>query len=84
MTFFIRGGETASLNVPLGKYEIYYAHGDTWVGAKYLFGDDTEYYKADDVFNFYQDDGCVYGWDIELYRQSGGNLSTEEISASEF
>lgn len=84
MTFFIRGGETASINVPLGKYEIYYAHGDTWIGTKYLFGDDTKYYKADDVFNFYQDDNCVYGWDIELYRQSGGNLSTEEISANEF
>lgn len=84
LTFFVRAGETVEIDVPLGKYTLYYATGETWYGESILFGESTLYYKADDVFDFYEADGFVNGWTIELYAQVNGNLSTESIDSSEF
>lgn len=84
ISFFVRGGETADLDVPLGTYFLYYAAGDSWQGETDVFGESTRYFKADDVFDFYESDGYVNGWTVELYAQSSGNLSTESIDPSEF
>lgn len=84
MAFYIRGGESAECEVPLGTYEIKYACGETWYGVNDLFGSKTSYAKADDTFRFYEEDGYVNGWTIELYLQTNGNLETMPISAFEF
>lgn len=84
ISFFVHGGETAEIDVPLGTYSLYYAVGDSWQGIEDLFGESTRYFKADDVFDFYESDGYVNGWTVELYTQSNGNLSTESIDPSEF
>ena len=84
ISFFVHGGETAEIDVPLGAYSLYYAVGDTWQGVEDLFGESTHFFKADDVFDFYESDGYVNGWTVELYTQSSGNLSTESIDPSEF
>lgn len=42
-TIYLRGGENASITVPLGTYEIKYAAGETWYGEEELFGKNTMY-----------------------------------------
>lgn len=84
MAFYIRGGESAECEVPLGTYEIKYACGETWYGANDLFGSKTSYAKADETFRFYEEGGYVNGWTIELYLQTNGNLETIQISAFDF
>lgn len=83
--FYIRGGDTVDIDVPLGIYQLRYASGSSWYGVDHLFGDRTSYYKADDFFDCCEDDDCmVSGWSVELYLQDNGNLKTEEISPLEF
>jgi hypothetical protein len=84
LSFFVRAGMSAEVEVPLGTYELSYAYGTYWYGVKYLFGDDTLCAKADDVFEFTQDDDYVYGWTVELYLQTDGNLDFDFIDADEF
>lgn len=84
MGFYVDGGRSTEVLVPLGEYEIYYASGDTWYGLKHKFGSKTVYSKCDDIFDF-ADDGYEYtGWTIELYKQYNGNLDVDEINESEF
>lgn len=79
-SFFIRGGETLDVNLPIGSYVVKYAYGDTWYGRDYLFGEDTGYSKADEVLEFYHGQGYV----IELIQQLNGNLHTTAIDESQF
>jgi hypothetical protein len=87
--FYVRGGDTVTVDVPLGCYTLSYATGSVWRGTQYLFGvsgvdGETRYYKADDIFEFYADESYTYGWTVELYEQQNGNLSTTEINENEF
>lgn len=82
--FFVYGGTEVNLEVPLGHYDLVYAYGHNWFGQSDIFGEETIYSKADETFLFYQDDGYVNGWTVELYLQTNGNLEVEEIPASEF
>lgn len=84
MAFYVRGGTNVECEVPLGTYIIKYACGETWYGQYDLFGSKTSYAKADETFRFYEDDGYVNGWTIELYSQINGNLQTVTIDPSEF
>ena len=86
LRFFVHGGETAEVEVPLGEYSLYYASGNTWYGSPSLFGSETLYKKATDLFDFYvdEDDGSVCGWTVELYLQANGNLGSVPISSNEF
>ena len=77
-------GESAEILVPLGKYLIYYATGNTWYGKKSLFGDDTSYYQCDGTFDFYADGDYYMGYTLELYPQIDGNLETSPIPATDF
>lgn len=52
LTVFIRGGETVSLEAPLGVFIVKYASGAEWYGYDYLFGPKTEYSRADKTFVF--------------------------------
>lgn len=84
LSFFVRAGMSAEVEVPLGTYELSYAYGSYWYGVKYLFGDETLCAKADDIFEFTQDGDYVYGWTVELYLQTDGNLDFDYIDADEF
>lgn len=88
MTFYVIGGKTAEILVPLAGYEIYYAVGNTWYGNIKKFGEDTQYYKCEDTFLFeeqWDDEGMYYsGWTITLYAVPGRNMASDEIPASEF
>lgn len=84
LTTFIRTGETVSLKVPLGSYEIRYAAGKTWYGYEHLFGPGTSYYKADQRMDFTQSGNTYNGHTIELIPRAGGNLQTSSISENNF
>lgn len=84
LTIFVRGGNTVSIEVPLGTYEIKYAAGEKWYGETYLFGPKTAYSKADKLFAFKDDGYQVSGYMIKLFNVSNGNLSTSQINAAQF
>lgn len=82
--FFVGPNASVEVSVPLGTYELRYACGTAWYGTTPKFGSDTQYYKADMLFDF-TDDGTYYnGHTVTLYAVPGGNLNTEEIDSSEF
>lgn len=80
VSYFIRGGETLDVNLPMGSYVVKYAYGDTWYGREHLFGENTGYSKADEVLEFYRNQSYV----IELIQQLNGNLHTTAIDESQF
>ena len=84
VSFLVEGGKNIEKDVPLGKYEIFYACGDTWYGAEHLFGSETMRYRCEDVFDFTEDENGVYGWTLTLYAVSNGNLDTESVSDVDF
>ena len=66
MSFYVEGGKTETVYVPLGEYAIYYATGSTWYGSKALFGDETKYYWCSGAFDFYEDGDSYIGWTLPL------------------
>lgn len=84
MTIFIIGGNEITINVPLGSFEITYASGNKWYGYDNLFGKETSYSKADEIFNFRDTGYKISGYTITLYRVSNGNLNTQNINPSQF
>lgn len=80
VSYFIRGGEILDVSLPTGSYIIKYAYGDTWYGEEGLFGEQTEYSKADEIFEFYGGQGYT----IELIKQAYGNLHTTDIGKNQF
>ena len=80
---YVRAGDTASVDVPLGVYELYYATGLDWqgAGAKYnlVFGPDTQWHTSNETFRFYDDGEYYNGHTVTLYSVLNGNWSTETI-----
>jgi hypothetical protein len=84
LVLFIRSGETATLHVPIGQYELRYATGAKWYGEEWLFGPETIYRKADERFDFRVEGDTLKGFTVELIRQVGGNLSDSSINPKDF
>ncbi len=84
ITVFVHGGLTATVDVPLGTYDVRYASGDAWYGYEHLFGPSTTYSKADRLFTFRQDGLHVSGYTITLYKVRYGNLQTSRIHKDQF
>lgn len=84
ISFFVCPGQSVEHDVPLGTYELRYASGSYWYGEKFLFGKDTVLCKSSELLEFAMDSNYYNGCSIELYKQEGGNFSTESISAGSF
>jgi hypothetical protein len=84
LVFFVRSGETTTVRLPLGVYELRYAAGETWYGEEYLFGPRTSYARADESFVFRTEGEKISGFTVELVKQINGNLSETRIRASDF
>lgn len=84
VSYFIRSGETLNIQMPLGSYTIKYATGQKWYGPEYLFGNNTVYSKADNVFIFESNGYETNGYTLELIMQENGNLQTENIDKGQF
>lgn len=79
MAFYVGAGQTVKVYVPVGNYDLFYATGTTFYGPKDLFGNTTQCYKADSVFEFYADSQSYLGHTVTLYTVPGGNLDTDTI-----
>lgn len=84
LSFVVYPGETVSVEVPLGKYRLFYATGMNWYGDDDLFGKETRYYETGDVLEFYKTEVEIMYQSVELIKQEGGNLETDPISESDF
>jgi len=83
-SYFIRGGDTLDVMLPAGTYKIRYASGKNWYGVDALFGADTAYAEAQDVFTFSFNGYSYSGYTIELIQQVNGNLQTAALDSSQF
>lgn len=84
LKFYVRAGETVTIDAPMGKARLYYAAGNEWYGQLWktdirFFGEDTVFYTSDDVFDFEN-----YTYEITLYPVPGGNFDTYEIDPEDF
>lgn len=72
----VRSGETAVVQVPLGRYRLTIANGKMWQGwdKKFGLGGDTRVAVA--PLEFYRQNGVVMGHRIELAKRFDGNLQT--------
>lgn len=84
IAFCVKAGRSIKIDVPIGKYELYYATGTTFYGTKYLFGSRTVCTKADTILEFYTDGKYYQGHTVTLYKVENGNMSTREIDESQF
>ncbi len=84
MSFFVRGGQVANVNVPLGSYNLKYVNGRAWYGRECLFGIHTTYSKAGETFIFEKYKNSVTAITVELILQQGGNLSTKKIAKQDW
>ncbi|HEY7334039.1 MAG TPA: hypothetical protein VH639_04085 [Bryobacteraceae bacterium] len=84
LVLFVRSGETASVEIPIGDYEFRYAAGAQWYGEEYLFGPGTSYAKAEAILTFRTDGDDVLGHTIELEKQQNGNLPETALGPSQF
>jgi hypothetical protein len=83
LELFVRSGETASLDVPIGRYELHVASGRTWYGEDSLFGPQTAVSKGEDLV-FSIEGRKELGHTIELRTQVGGNYKTTPIDRAKF
>jgi hypothetical protein len=85
LLFFLYGGQPLNASVPLGEFRFKYAAGSHWCGDADLFGDDTAFSEADDIFTFERtltDDG--YRTSHRTVELTPQNLLTKRISRTEF
>lgn len=78
-SFFVRSGDTVTMDVPAGKFYVYFAHGNNWYGPSDLFGEDT-YYAMDSQLQ----DFSVYELTYTLYPVQNGNFSETKIDKDQF
>jgi hypothetical protein len=64
---FLRSGFTLTEHVPVGRYRLKYALGQTWYGTKWLFGSETVFQSMDQVFDFKFQGNEIKGYRLNLY-----------------
>lgn len=77
--FFVRAGDTVTVDVPQGNFYVYFASGNTWYGESHLFGESTQCSKDENIQNFYD-----YTYEYTLYNVNNGNFNPETIDVDEF
>lgn len=76
----VRGGETASLQVPLGRYRVTMANGTTWQGSARMFGGAGEVRIAIAPLEFFRTNNETTGHTIDLTGRLDGNMETRPAS----
>ncbi len=79
MSFYVRAGDTVTVTVPTKSLYIYFASGKTWYGNEYLFGENTRYFKDDELIDF-----SKYTMEYTLVPVDNGNFQQTPIDADEF
>jgi hypothetical protein len=84
LTIFIRAGESASVDIPLGRYKIRYATGFDWHGEQYLFGVDGLYKEISQISDFRIEKNKAIGEVLEFDADVNSNLVSKLISNKDF
>lgn len=81
LAFYVRAGQTTTVNAPEERLYVYFASGDKWYGygKGLMFGEDTVYSKDDELLDF-----SAGGWEYTLHPVSNGNFSETPIDEGEF
>ena len=75
ISFYVRAGETATVDVPTEKMYVQFASGKNWYGEDNLFGKETIYRKDNELTDFTQ-----YTWEYELDPMSDGEFDHTDDS----
>jgi hypothetical protein len=84
LAFYVVAGQSVDISVPVGVYIFSYAYGEKWYGERLYFGDNTLYYKSDDLLEFYTDQYYNNGHTISLSMQENGNFDTDPTTKEQF
>ncbi len=84
LSAFLRSGSTYNEHVPIGKYELKYAVGETWYGTRWLFGPKTIFRKLDQVFEFKIQNNEIAGYRLDLYLEPAGLAGTKKEYVFDF
>lgn len=84
IAFYVSSGRSVKVDVPVGIYEFYYATGQTFYGAKELFGKNTSYYTSEEKLEFYVEDDKYNSIIITLQKVPYGNFSTHGVKKNSF
>lgn len=77
--FFVRAGDSITVDVPAREYYVYFAFGTEWYGTEYIFGEDTGYSKDEELCDF-----STYTLEYTLEASYGGNFSDTPVDEEEF
>jgi hypothetical protein len=84
-TVFVRGGQPATVQLPLGTYRITIAQGETWYGPEQLFGNLTQIKEGVQPSIFYQSGARqTVGATLNLTPRFAGNYPMEPARRSSF
>ena len=78
--FYVRAGQTATFIVPSKSMYVYFASGETWYGALYLYGENTRYSMDDELIDFTPNTSLTY----TLYPVTNGNFQVTPIDPKDF
>lgn len=79
LAIFIRSGESAETQIPIGQYRATVACGTAWHGTQLLGrGADVDEFELPIVFSQSQS-GQTHGVQIDLTKRVGGNLRTRSV-----
>jgi hypothetical protein len=84
LSVFVRSGETASINVPLGSYKINIATGKKWYGETKLFGKGMLVKQGAAPLDFYAEQNAINGHTLTLDDVIDGNYPTRPLAADDF
>ena len=82
LAFYVAGGKTAEVSVPIGVYRLYYACGKEYYSRGLLFGESTRRYALDSWIICARNGKTYSGTELTLH--STGGKGTEAVRASDF
>ena len=82
LAFYVSGGQTAEVSVPIGVYRLYYACGKEYYNRSLLFGESTRRYTLNSLIICARNGKTYSGTELTLH--STGGSATEAVPASRF
>ena len=79
LSFYVRAGETVTVNVPAERMYVHFAGGKHWYGEELLFGKDTVYNKDPELTDFTE-----YSWTYELDSLTEGEFEVSDTEEEIF
>lgn len=79
LSFYVRAGETVTVDVPAEMMYVHFAGGKNWYGEELLFGEDTVYNRDPELKDFTQ-----YSWEYELDSLTRGEFEASDAEVEPF